>query len=260
MKTNSSSSMHSGVARTSRMAMAMLVPVAFTACTWFTDFKEQPSIEPWESMSQNPNDTTTPPRGQPAFSVPVQGTASPAFMFGTAPTLGVLDSMGTMLNNPIAVSDISLANGRLYYQINCAVCHGFAGDGEGAFKKVTGMALPPSLLTPLANGRSDGYLYGIIRNGRGAMPNYNRIEESDRWDVVNYVRALQGRTGSPADTTLAGLPGQTGNTVPGPSQTAPTKPAPFFRPSVVPTPGSPLINSATYKGATGSETSKEKHE
>ena len=33
----------------------------------------------------------------------------------------------------------------------------------------------------------------MIRNGRGLMPPYNRIEEMDRWDVVNYVRGLQGR-------------------------------------------------------------------
>jgi mono/diheme cytochrome c family protein len=38
----------------------------------------------------------------------------------------------------------------------------------------------------------------MIRNGRGTMPTYNRIEERDRWDVVNYVRALQGKvTGIP---------------------------------------------------------------
>lgn len=259
MKTNSTSVMRSLAVRSSRVAAIVLMPVAFTACSWFTDFKDQPSIEPWEPVSQNPHDTTTPPRGQPMYSVPVQGTASPAFMFSNLPTLGVLDSMSKMLSNPKAVTEASLANGRLYYQINCAVCHGFAGDGEGGFKRVTGMALPPSLLTAQANGYTDGYLYGLIRNGRGAMPDYNRIEEADRWDVVNYVRALQGRTSTPADTTLAGLPGQTGITVPGPSQTAPTKPAPFLRPSVTPTPGSPALNSAT-KGATGSETSKEKHE
>ena len=42
-------------------------------------------------------------------------------------------------------------------------------------------------------GRTDGYIFGMIRNGRGLMPPYNRIEEMDRWDVVNYVRALQGK-------------------------------------------------------------------
>ena len=26
------------------------------------------------------------------------------------------------------------------------------------------------------------------------MPTYNRIEESDRWDIVNYLRSLQGKS------------------------------------------------------------------
>ncbi|MBP6774710.1 MAG: cytochrome c, partial [Gemmatimonadaceae bacterium] len=120
-------------------------------------------------------------------------------------------------------------------------------------------AFAPSLLTDQSKGRSHGYIYGIIRNGRGVMPNYNRIEEADRWDVANYVKALQAGT---ADTTLAGMPGQNGTTVPGPSQSAPTLPSKFGHPTVVPTPGSPNINSATYKGAEKAPegASKEKHE
>ena len=43
----------------------------------------------------------------------------------------------------------------------------------------------------------------MIRNGRGTMPTYNRIEEMERWDVVNYVRGLQDGDG--ADRT-GGLP------------------------------------------------------
>ncbi len=45
---------------------------------------------------------------------------------------------------------------------------------------------------PRRGRRTDGYIWGMIRNGRGLMPTYNRIEELDRWDVVNYVRGLQG--------------------------------------------------------------------
>jgi len=88
------------------------------------------------------------------------------------------------------------------------------------------------------------------------MPNYNRIEEADRWDVVNYVRALQAGT---ADTTLAGYPGQNGATVPGPSRTAPTRPAPFLAPSQQPTPGSPNINAATFKGQNERDTMRKLH-
>lgn len=240
-----------------RWTAAVLLPFVLGACSWFTDFKEQPSIKPWESVSQNVNDTITPPRGQPLHSVPVQGTVSAAYAISHAAMPATIDSFSPIAN-PTAADLRSLTNGRMYYQINCAVCHGMAGDANGGLKRVNaGYGFAPSLLTPIATGRTDGYYYGIIRNGRGVMPNYNRIEEADRWDVVNYVRALQAGT---ADTTLAGWPGEGGTAVPGPTQTAPTRPSPFVRPTISITPGSPNINSATYKGASDSAASKEKHE
>jgi hypothetical protein len=86
----------------------------------------------------------------------------------------------------------------------------------------------PSLLTDQAKGHSDGYLFAMIRNGRGAMPTYNRIEEPDRWDVVNYVRGLQGKLGVTVATGPLGKPGETGDKLPGVTLSAPTRPAPYF--------------------------------
>ena len=57
------------------------------------------------------------------------------------------------------------------------------------------------------------------------MPSYNRIEEPDRWDIVNYVRTLQ--TAAVPDTSH-GLPGETGDKLPGVSQMGPTRPAPYY--------------------------------
>ena len=62
----------------------------------------------------------------------------------------------------------------------------------------------------------DGYIFGMIRNGRGLMPTYNRIEEPDRWDIINYLRSLQGKGTIAADTSH-GRPGETGALVPGAS-------------------------------------------
>lgn len=260
MKTELLSDMPAFVSRVSRTASAFVLPLAFGACSWFTDFKNQPRVEPWEPLSVNVNDTTTPPRGQPKFSVPMQGTNGVAYGISYAALPVTIDSFAA-IPNPVPADSTSIAHGRREYQINCAVCHGLAGDGNGALKKINpGYGLAPSLLAPSALGRSDGYMYGMLRNGRGIMPSYNRIEETDRWHVVNYVRALQGRTTSPADTTPIGMPGQNGTTVPGPSLTAPTRPSPYVHPKVVPTPGSPNINSATFKGGNDGVTSKEKHE
>ena len=220
-------------AEPSTLPMRRLAPFALAlslgACDWFTDFKDQPRIEPWESYaladSAGNIDTTVsrriPFRGQPQQSVPVTGSVAPGYWVSYQPLPTTVDSMSG-LANPTAATEASLRNGRLHYQINCAVCHGMAGAGNGP---VTKYGLPaPSLLTANALGLSDGYLFGIIRNGRGLMPNYNRIEEPDRWDVVNYVRALQGRF--PADTTPMAAPGVGGPAVPGYTRTAPTRPAP----------------------------------
>ena len=50
-----------------------------------------------------------------------------------------------------------------------------------------------SLLTDRARAWPDGYIYSLIRYGRGVMPMYGDkvTEPADRWAIVNYVRQLQ---------------------------------------------------------------------
>jgi mono/diheme cytochrome c family protein len=190
---------------------------SLSACSWFTDFKDQPRLEPWESVSDS-----VPPRGNPQNSVPVQGSLVPGFVVSRQPLPAAIDSMSTLVN-PVPGDARSLDNGRKLYQINCAVCHGANGAGAGPAVRY-GMA-GIALINDRGRGLSDGYIWGMIRNGRGLMPSYNRVEELERWDVVHYVRGLQGRY--PVDTTMA-PPGVTGNALPAASVTAPTRPAPFF--------------------------------
>jgi mono/diheme cytochrome c family protein len=219
--------------RAPRAALLAALPLRFGACSWFTDFQEQTKIEPWEA--EYAGNDTTPFRGNPEFSVPITGERVPAYVVshhgsmtwaaGVAGSTASIDSMAS-LANPTPPGARSLENGRKYYQINCEVCHGISGNGRGP---ALAYGMPaPSLLTDITKGRTDGYIYGMIRNGRNLMPTYDRIEDMDRWDVVNYVRALQGRiAGVVADTTPIGFPGENGKTVPGPTRTAPTRPAPY---------------------------------
>ena len=195
------------------------VVLSTAGCSWFTDFKQQPKIDPWESAAD-----TIPPRGNPQTSVPVYGTAAPGYEYGRLPLPNVIDSMAS-IPNPTPADQRSLNNGRINFQINCAVCHGPLGQGNGPATRY-GMAAI-SLVTDVTKNRTDGYIFGMIRNGRGLMPTYNRIEEPDRWDIVNYVRSLQGKLGAAPDTTH-GRPGETGQTLPGPSISAPTRPAPYY--------------------------------
>jgi len=213
--------------RTFRTLAIVALPLALGACDWFTDFKNQPKLEPWEPVSQNDNDTTHAPRGQPQYSVPVTGTFAAGYQVSYQALPGTIDSIAAIATNPTPPSEASLANGRKLYQINCTVCHGDTGAGNGPATRYGVYAI--SIIGDVTRNRSDGYIYGMMRNGRGAMPTYNRIEEMERWDVVNYVRALQGRVPNTAGVGPVGYPGQNGATVPGYTAMAPTRPAPHFR-------------------------------
>ena len=207
----------------SKRALVLASLLAAGGCSWFTDFRNEPKIKPWEA--QMAGNDTTPFRGQPEMSVPITGVTEPAYVVSHSPFPPTIDSMAS-IPNPHLPSKERLDNGRKYYQINCAVCHGASGQGNGPATKY---GIPaPNLVMDMTKNRTDGYIWGMMRNGRGIMPNYDRIESSDRWDVVLYVRALQGKLpGVVADTSPAGFPGQNGRTVPGFTRTAPTRPAPY---------------------------------
>lgn len=196
-----------------------------TSCSWFTDFKQQPKLDPWETASD-----TIAMRGNPQGSVPIYGTAAPGFIYGRAQTIAAVDSMSPIAN-PVAADERSIRNGGQQFQINCAVCHGTLGAGDGPVTRFRYPPMPIGAGSKAATQYSDGYIFGIIRNGRGLMPPYNRLEEDERWDIINYLRAVQ--TGAADATTVrVGRPGENGDLVPGASYSAPTRPAPYSRPAV----------------------------
>lgn len=219
------------------LMLAAPLTLSLSACEWFSDFKRQPSIWTWEPVCHDSKseetmvcDTAVPSRGNPQYSVSIYGTARSGLETSYQSSPIVIDSMSN-IPNPTPVSEVSLANGHKYYQINCAVCHGDKGIGDGLATKYGMVGVPPLALGDAKDKRSDGYIFGIIRNGRGLMPPYNRIEEMDRWDVVNYIRALQGKTAMAASTGEIARPGVTGRWVPGYTVMAPTREAPFVPPA-----------------------------
>lgn len=99
------------------------------------------------------------------------------------------------LTNPIAPTTESLARGESIYTAQCAVCHGDGGMGDGP----AGQALDPAP-APVAHTSQmlgDDYLFWRISEGgsttpfNSAMPSFkNVLSKQERWDVINYVRAL----------------------------------------------------------------------
>ncbi len=113
----------------------------------------------------------------------------------------------TEIPNPVSSTTASLARGEVLFNRSCSPCHGTSGDGAGP---VTQSGIPSfSLLTPQAASYTDGYLYTLIRIGRGIMPAYgHQITHFDRWHIVNYLRQLQGPIAPPSATAEPAEPAQ----------------------------------------------------
>lgn len=136
---------------------------------WISMMEIQPSYNPQED-----------PLPMPARSVPIQGAYND-------PNLGAPV-------NPIEASENSLARGKYFYDINCAICHGPQGNGQSGMAVYFRQRPARNLLDADIVSRSDGEIFLVISNGiEGAMPamKQNLPDEEMRWSVVNYVRQLQ---------------------------------------------------------------------
>jgi len=96
--------------------------------------------------------------------------------------------------NPIKSDQASLDRGKQVFMTNCASCHGPTAEGNGPVG--ANLNPKPTNLTIMAGNHQDGDFEWKIANGRGAMPGWKSIlNEKQRWDVVNYIQALENPKG-----------------------------------------------------------------
>ena len=92
---------------------------------------------------------------------------------------------------PFPVTKDVILRGQGRFNIYCAPCHDRVGNGDGMIVR-RGYRRPPSYHIDRLRSVPNGYIYDVITNGFGAMPDYAaQIEPADRWAIVAYVRALQ---------------------------------------------------------------------
>ncbi len=135
------------------------------------DFISFMEIQPSFDVQENPLPV-------PARSIPIEG---PAYI----PNMGPPE-------NPVPADDVSLERGHTLFQINCIMCHGETGEGNGRIASLIANK-PANLTSIITQSKTDGALFMTITNGvEGRMP--PMIENTtvrDRWDLVNYIRTLK---------------------------------------------------------------------
>ena len=92
---------------------------------------------------------------------------------------------------PFPVTKEVIERGQDRFNIYCTPCHDSLGTGNGRIVR-RGFRHPPSYHIDRLRQVPAGYLYDVITNGFGAMPDYSaQIQPVDRWAIVTYIRALQ---------------------------------------------------------------------
>jgi mono/diheme cytochrome c family protein len=101
--------------------------------------------------------------------------------------------------NPMAGNGEALAGGKKIFLRSCSECHG--EDGAGIDDAA-------NLQTPEAQKQSDGALFWKITNGnvKKGMPPFARLPETQRWQIVSYLRTLKPAKGAPPDANPPSSP------------------------------------------------------
>ncbi|HZT70054.1 MAG TPA: cytochrome c [Terriglobia bacterium] len=123
--------------------------------------------------------TTTPSTGEAPAQVPHQFVISPE---------------EKARKNPVAFTEESVERGKKLFATQCAMCHGKNGDGKGDLVEIMHISPPDFTKPETFSKRTDGELFAIINTGSATMPGEaKRLKENQTWDLVNFLRTLEGK-------------------------------------------------------------------
>ena len=101
------------------------------------------------------------------------------------------DQWGTGLPPQVPITMDLLKRGQKEFQVNCAVCHGATGQGNGITSKY-GLLSIANYHQDKYRQMADGQIFNTITNGYNTMMAYgDKVTVKDRWAITAYIRALQ---------------------------------------------------------------------
>ena len=165
-----------------RVAALLSVTVAVSfGCR--QDMHDQPKYEPYEKSAFFADERS----GRPL----VPGTVARGQLRDDAVLYTGKQGKALATTLPIALDERTLRRGRERYDIFCSPCHGYSGAGDGMVVR-RGYRRPSSFHVDRLREQPLGYVFDVVTNGFGAMPDYSaQIPVEDRWAIVAYVKALQ---------------------------------------------------------------------
>jgi len=130
-----------------------------------------------------------------AWRLPLGAVALAALGAGAGlalPPLAIDAYPTTYLRPSVPYQAGAIVAGATLYQVNCAGCHGPRGAGDGPDGRGLPRA-PADLRAPHTAQHTAGDLFWWISHGipGSGMPGFgSRLSEDQRWELINYLRAL----------------------------------------------------------------------
>lgn len=126
---------------------------------------------------------------------PVAGTIPRGYVpYHYPDTPEAYEQAGQELFNPYndRISEVA-ESGKKMYDINCAICHGAKGEGNGTIV-ANGKypAPPPSYFIDRLLELPDGKMFHSVHYGKNLMGSYAaQLNKEERWKVISYIRKMQ---------------------------------------------------------------------
>lgn len=169
------------MSRARRLSFALIALAFVSACR--QDMHNQPKYRPLRPSALFSDGSSARP---PVEGTVARGTLQDDEAFFTGKLSGV-----TVKDLPFAIDEKELNRGQERFNIFCSPCHDRTGGGRGMVVQ-RGYRQPPSFHIDRLKTVDAGYIFDVITNGFGAMPDYKaQIDARDRWRIVAYIRALQ---------------------------------------------------------------------
>ena len=164
------------------LVLAIMLDTPALAYPWDQDMVDQPSQKAQESIAP-PGPGAVPISGGETVPLPMNDDEADAMKEAAA-----------AIENPVAPSEESIERGKAFYEINCLVCHGAGGKGDGPVGAKFVTKAPVDLNDAYTQDQADGQLFFTLTRGRALMPFYrDSLSPDERWDVINYVKSEFGQ-------------------------------------------------------------------
>ena len=202
------------------VAMTITAGVAFMSC----DSKREPGKIYMPDMAYSRAYETYAERDSSLFTTDMNAKGGSKIFYNNIPAAGTIkrgelfpytlpnDSngykMSAMVKNPIEnMTEAEMKEAGRLFNINCAICHGEKGAGNGPIAtsgKIGGIA---NLTLDTYVKMADGTMFHSINYGKNNMGSYaSQLDRKQRWMIIKYIRTLQPKAvteTAATDTTKA---------------------------------------------------------